>query len=113
MASATCYKYAYVLLSIVGCSKDICIYTHHTGKDGCPVHNVLTLKKEESLGSQSTTGFINSLVVAMRPGRVTNVATRRFSNVATRRFSNSENVNYRIRISRRYNEAAFQPEKCQ
>ena len=105
MSFATCYTYDYVMLYIVGCSKDICIYTHHTGKDGCPVHNVLTLKKIESLGSQSTTGFINSLVVAMRPGRVTNFATRRFSN--------SENVNYRIRISRRYNEAAFQPEKCQ
>ncbi len=46
----------------------------------------------------------NSLVVAIRPGRV--------SNGATRRFSNSENVNYRIRISSRYNEADFQAEKC-
>ncbi len=92
------------MLYIVGCSKDICIYTHHAGKHGCPVHNVLTLKKIESLGSESSTGFINSLVVAMRPGRVTNFSTRRFSN--------SENVNYRIRISRRYNEADFQPEKC-
>ena len=39
MTGATCYKYDYVMLYIVGCSKDICIYTHHTGKDGCPVHN--------------------------------------------------------------------------
>ncbi len=46
----------------------------------------------------------NSLVVAIRPGSVTDCATRRFSN--------SENVNYRIRLSSRYNEADFQPEKC-